>query len=316
MKFKKMLLAVMSLAVLFGVTACAPKENNSQNSNKAKNQITIGAMAAPDSAPLFLAARKGYFKAEGLNVKVQLFKDANKRDAAASAGQINAAVVDYLSFTPYMRNQKADWKIITQLTGRFGIAVPKNSKIKSVKDLKNTKMANMSHQVTHYYMYQTLKENGVNPDSVKIVNTPQIPQRVEMIKNNQADAATLPQTFLTLASVQGCRVLTSSKPSFQVTGLAAKGILLKDKTVRAKFIKAYNKAVNDLNQNPKDLQLVLAKDLSMPKPVVALAPKQFPRYNLAKTANSKAMKKILAFAKAQKIFTKNVDVNDYIVPVK
>lgn len=313
---KKTLLVLLGVSLLMVLSACAPKESKSSDNNTTKSsKITIGAMAAPDSAPLYVAERKGYFKDEGLNVKVELFKDPNKRDAAASAGQINAAVVDFLSFTPYMRSKKIDWKLITQMTGRFGIAVPKDSSIKTVKDLKGTKVANMSHQVTQYYMYQTLKEHGVNPDTVKIINTPQIPQRVEMIKNNQAAAAVLPQTFLTLASVQGCKVLTTSKPDFQVTALAAKGQLLKNKAMRTKFLKAYNQAVDDINNHPKDLQEVLQKDLSMPLPVVKRAPKDFPRYNQAKTPNVKRMKQVLKFADEQKIFTKKVNASDYIVPV-
>jgi NitT/TauT family transport system substrate-binding protein len=164
-------------------------------------------------------------------------------------------------------------------------------------------------------MYTLLKQNGMSQKDIKQVNVPQIPQRVEMIKNNQAAATVLPQTFLTLAKVQGCRVLTVSKPSFQPTALAAKGVLLKNKTVRTRFLRAYNKAVKDLNKHPKVLQTVLAKDLTMPKPVVALAPKEFPKYNDAKTPNLKTFKDILNYANDEGFFTKKVNPVDYVVPV-
>lgn len=321
MKFRKiLLLSMLSVSVLAALSACSPKESKSESSSSntttKTTKISIGTMAAPDSAPLYVAKEKGYFKDEGLDVDLTLFKDPNKRDAAASAGQINAAVVDFTSFTSYMRNNKKDWKLITQLTGRFGVAVPGNSKIKSVKDLKGKKIANMSRQVTDYYLYKTLKANGVNPKDVDQINVPQIPQRVEMIKNGQAAAAVLPQTFLTLAKVQGCKVLTQSKPDFQVTALAAKGALVKDKNVRAKFLKAYNKAVKELNDNPKILQQVAQKDLSLPAPVAKAAPKEFPHYNYAKTPSAKTMEDVLAFAKEKGFFTKTVKPSDYIIPVK
>lgn len=321
MKLKKvLLLSVLSLSVMGALSACSPKENKSQDSSSNTNdkvtKISIGTMAAPDSAPLYVAKEKGYFKDEGLDVDLTLFKDPNKRDAAASAGQINAAVVDFTSFTSYMRNNKKDWKLITQLTGRFGIAIPANSKIKSVKDLKGKKIANMSRQVTDYYLYKTLKANGVNPNDVEQVNVPQIPQRVEMIKNGQAAAAILPQTFLTLAKAQGCKVLDQSKPDFQVTALAATGPLVKDTSVREKFLKAYNKAVKDLNSDPKILQEVAQKDLKLPAPVAKAAPKEFPHYNYAKTPSAKTMKDVLAFAKEKGFFTKSVNPNDYIIPIK
>lgn len=322
MKFKRVIMpVVLILGVLSLVVACSPKESkNSSTSTSSQDakttKITVATMAAPDSAPLYVAVDKGYFKKQGLDVKLNLFKDPNKRDAATSAGQADAAVVDFTSFTSYMRSKKPDWKLITQLTGRFGVAIPKNSDIKSVKDLKGKKVANMARQVTSYYMYKTLKQNGVNPKDVDQVNVPQIPQRLEMIKNNQAAVAVLPQTFLTMAKVQGCKILTQSAPNFQVTALAAKGKLLTDKNVRDKFLKAYNQAVDELNEHPQVLTEVMEKDLSLPAPVAKAAPKEFPRYNKTKTPNVDTMKQVLKFAKEEGFFTKKVNPSDYIVPVK
>ncbi|WP_304401650.1 ABC transporter substrate-binding protein [Lactobacillus hominis] len=321
MKLKRIVIsALLTMGVVALAAGCSPKESKSSStSSSAQNskttKVTIATMAAPDSAPLYVAADKGYFKKDGLDVKLSLFKDPNKRDAATSAGQADAAVVDFTSFTSYMRSKKPDWKLITQLTGRFGVAIPKNSNVKSVKDLKGKKVANMSRQVTSYYMYKTLKQNDVNPKDVDQVNVPQIPQRLEMIKNNQAAAAVLPQTFLTMAKVQGCKILTQSGSDFQVTALAAKGKLLSDKDVRSKFLKAYNRAVNELNDHPDVLTQVMEKDLSLPAPVAKAAPKQFPRYNKAKTPSVKTMKQVLKFAKEEGFFTKKVNPADYIVPV-
>lgn len=320
MKVRRVIMPLLlGLSIFALVAGCTPKENKNEQTSPTSNdkvaKINIATMAAPDSAPLYVALDKGYFKKQGLDVKLTLFKDPNKRDAATSAGQANAAVVDFTSFTSYMRAKKPDWKLITQLTGRFGVAIPKNSDIKSVKDLKGKKVANMARQVTSYYMYQTLKSNGVNPKDVNQVNVPQIPQRLEMIKNNQAAAAVLPQTFLTMAKVQGCKILTESSPNFQVTALAAKGKLVTDKNVRTKFLKAYNQAVVELNQHPEILTQVMEKDLSLPTPVAKAAPKEFPRYNKAKTPNANTMKQVLKFAKEEGFFTKKVNPKDYIVPV-
>lgn len=317
MRIKKILLTIGLFGLVIGLSACAPKEQKNSNQQTSSNRLTkvsVGVMAAPDCAPLYVARDKGYFKDEGLDVKIHLFKDPSKREAAASAGQINASMVDFVSFTSYMRNSK-QWKLITQLTGRFGVAVNKNSSIKSVKDLKGKKIANIQRQVTDYYMYRTLKESGVNPKAIKTVNVPQIPQRLEMLKNNQVAAAVLPQTFLTLSQVQGCKILTQSKPNFELTALAAKGKLASDKTARQHFLKAYDRAVRDLNNHPKVLQDTLTNDLSLPKPVAKLAPKEFPKYNLAKTANVRTMQDVLNFAREQGFFNKKVNPKNYVIPV-
>lgn len=319
MKLKKnWYLLFLLCALVFVLSACAPRENKQaqpQTKTAKETKVAIGVMAAPDCAPLYVARDKGYFRDEGIAAKIYLFKDPHKREAAASAGQINVSMTDFVSFTSYMRHGKA-WQLLTQLTGRFGVAVPDKSPIKKVAQLKGKKVANVPRQVTDYYFYRTLKANGVAPKQVTTLNVPQIPQRLEMIKNGQADAAVLPQTFLTLAQLKGCRVLTASKPNFALTALAVKGKLVKDARIRRHFLKAYNRAVKEINNHPAVLQQTLRRDLSLPAPVAQRAPRAFPRYQLARTANAHTMADVLRFARRQGFFTQKVQPRDYIIAVK
>ena len=191
MKLKKMvtLLSVFALVSL-ALSACAPKEDSvKKSSSTSKSEKTVslnlGTMPAPDSLPLYVAKEKGYFKEEGLDVKLTSFKSPTERDAAISARQLNGAVTDVVALASYV-NGKLGWKSATALTGYFGI-VTSDSSVKTVADLKGKTIATLSRQTPTFYLYQQLKKNGLSADDVTIKEVPSIPAR-----NNAA--ATLTQT--------------------------------------------------------------------------------------------------------------------------
>lgn len=113
----KLFLSIISVICFFSLVGCAPKESNTNNSKETKKvEINMGAMPAPDSAPLYVAQRKGYFKDEGIDINLTLFKDALKRDAAVSSGKLDGTVTDLVMYTSYIKGNTG-WKLGTSLPG-------------------------------------------------------------------------------------------------------------------------------------------------------------------------------------------------------
>ena len=56
----------------------------------AAQAITVGATSSTSDAPIFIADKKGYFREEGLEVKVVNFRSAADMVAPLGAGQIEA----------------------------------------------------------------------------------------------------------------------------------------------------------------------------------------------------------------------------------
>src|SRR5207302_9954302 len=52
--------------------------------------ITVGAASTTSDAPIYIADRKGFFRAEGLDVKVTNFRSASDMVAPLGAGQLDA----------------------------------------------------------------------------------------------------------------------------------------------------------------------------------------------------------------------------------
>lgn len=55
-----------------------------------------------------------------------------------------------------------------------------------------------------------LKQAGLTEADITVTEVPQIPTRLELLKNNKADAAILPEPFVTMGKTSGLRVLSST----------------------------------------------------------------------------------------------------------
>ncbi len=84
------------LCTIVLLTSCAGKtSDNKQDAKENNQQLTIGVMSSMDYLPLAVAEREGYFKQEGIDVKIEKFYSANERDAAFQSGNIDGTVIDY-----------------------------------------------------------------------------------------------------------------------------------------------------------------------------------------------------------------------------
>src|SRR5499426_377124 len=76
---------------LFGLVACAVLYALPVSIGTAAAQaITVGATSSTSDAPIYIADKKGYFRDEGLDVKVTNFRSAADMVAPLGAGQIEA----------------------------------------------------------------------------------------------------------------------------------------------------------------------------------------------------------------------------------
>src|SRR5262249_58059780 len=78
MRLRKALFGLVAALVLVAATPAAAQ------------QITVGATSSTSDAPIYIADKKGYFRAEGLEVKVVNFRSAADMVAPLGAGQIEA----------------------------------------------------------------------------------------------------------------------------------------------------------------------------------------------------------------------------------
>ncbi|MET0471240.1 MAG: ABC transporter substrate-binding protein, partial [Xanthobacteraceae bacterium] len=77
----------MNNRTLLAILVCA---SLAPPAKAAAQAITVGATSSTSDAPIFIADKKGYFREEGLEVKVVNFRSAADMVAPLGAGQLEA----------------------------------------------------------------------------------------------------------------------------------------------------------------------------------------------------------------------------------
>jgi NitT/TauT family transport system substrate-binding protein len=250
-KLKKLLCIITASVIALSTAACSPVKENTSASNDTKKTLNFGAMASVDAVPIVIANEKGFFKKEGVEVNLQSFKNSKDRDAAFQTGSLDGVICDYIAISLY---QNADFNVkITGVTdGDFMLIAGAKSGIKSINDIKGKSVAISEKTSIEYSLDKILEKNNLSPQDVKKSIVPAIPTRLEMLKNNNVDAALLPEPFSSLALSDGGTLLGSASKlgSFtSVTAFTQKSIDDKSAEIKA-FYKAYNEAVDYINNTP------------------------------------------------------------------
>ncbi|MBK1809894.1 ABC transporter substrate-binding protein [Clostridium sp. YIM B02505] len=268
LKLKKILTIITASTLVLSLTACSPvKEKATTTSSASKQTLNFGAVSSVDVIPIVIANEKGYFKNEGVEVNFQGFKNSKDRDAALQAGTLDGVICDEIAISLY-QNADFDVKITGITDGDFMLIANQKSGIKSISDLKGKSVAISEKTSIEYTLDKILEKNSLDPKDAKKSMVPAIPTRLEMLRNNNVDAALLPEPFASLALSDGGILLGSASslatyPS--VTAFTQKAIDGKGAEIRA-FYKAYNQAVDYINSTKiSEYEATIIKTVGYPE---------------------------------------------------
>ena len=254
MRLKKFLVVMMSLLMSVMMISCGKSKNdatgNSDNKDGSKGKISIGVMGSIDAVPMVIAQEQGYFKEEGIDVDLQIFKSAKDRDAALTAGALNGVLCDEIAISIY-QNQDIDMKITGTTNGSWTLVAGKDSGINSVSDLKGKKIGISENTMIEYLADYIAGVNGMNTSDIEKVAIPAMPARLEALKNNQIDAAILPAPFNDTAIADGGKaIVTIDNKDIQISVIGFLQDLIDNNPEAIKaFYRAYNKAIGYINSN-------------------------------------------------------------------
>lgn len=256
---KRFLAVVLSLVFLF--TAGCGSESQPKDTKLSK--ITIGLMPDTDSIPFIIAAERGYFAQEGIEVELVSFKSAMERDAALQSGNLDGAVSDLLAVI-FARSGGFALHATSYTDGNYNLVAGGNAGISTPADLRGKEIAISRNTIIEYITDEILKINGLDEQDVSKVVIPQIPVRLEMLQSGNLAAAVLPEPMASVAAASGNRYVTGSaelglNPGVIVFADAA--IQEKAESIRAMY-RAYNKSVDYLNHAPRAEYIDLVMDKS------------------------------------------------------
>jgi NitT/TauT family transport system substrate-binding protein len=227
----------------------------------AQETLTVGATASTSDAPIYIADQLGYFRDEGLSVKVTNFRSAadmvpvlgtGTLDAgagSASAGLYNAfvqgvtirIVADKASSPPGYGATKILVRTDHVESGRY----------KTLADLKGFRFAMNAPGVSNTATLNTLlKSAGLRYSDVTTANMP-LPDHVAALGNKAVDAAASVEPAPAIAIRNGFARLVKSDdeiiPNHQIAVLLYSERLAKNRDAATRFMRAYIRAVRFYN---------------------------------------------------------------------
>ncbi|MEU4536770.1 ABC transporter substrate-binding protein [Streptosporangium sp. NPDC023825] len=260
MRFKLASRAVIAgVAAALALSACGSSETPAGPTTAAnaggleKATIKMGALPIPDSAALYIAKKRGFFKDEGLTVEIEPVAGGAQAQLGLMGGTFDATQTNYVSaFLAVSRGQKM--KIISDLyqaaPNSFNLMVPKDSGIKTPANLKGKKIAvNSKQNIGTLAVTTVLKTHGLTEKDVEFVEF-SFPEMGAQLANKTVDAAWMTEPALTAAQKKiGAQKLADtmvdSTADFPIAGVA---VTEKFATENPKTVAAFQRAIAKAQQ--------------------------------------------------------------------
>lgn len=320
---RMLMLSMMVVVIAVLAVGCGSKNNtntastegNAAEDSKEAVTLSLGLLPSIDAIPFVIAHEQGFDKKHGVNLDIQTFKSAKDRDVAFQAGKLEGISADLVAISIY-NEAGLDVKITSTTFGEFDLLTG-NDAIQDVKDLKGKTVILSKNTSTQYTVAMMLKQAGLTEDDITVTEVPQIPTRLELLKNNKADAAILPEPFVTMGKASGLRVLSSTHTAgvnpfvlaFPQTAIDAKADAIRN------MYAAYDEAVAYMKSHDQSeyIDLVI-KEVGYPETLKDEI--KVPDYVPANQVDVKEVEAAFAWAREKGLLSKNISAEDVISDVQ
>jgi len=269
--------------------------------------IRIGVLPILDSLPIYVAQDQGYFEAEGVSLEFVPVASAPERDQLMQAGQLDAMINEVVSVLLYNRQEV---KVVAVRFARtataehpvFRIVASADSGILDLEGLENTPIGISEGTVIEYTTDRLLQRAGFAPEEIAKVAVPKIPDRLNLLASGQLAAANLPDPAASMAILNGaCLIIDdTSYPeiSHSVISFSKAFVDQHPEGVKA-FLRAFEKAVDDINADPTAWDELLLDEGLLPPPL--LGAYRLPPYPAASVPSQAQFADALAWAQGKGI---------------
>ncbi len=206
------LLLAVTVSILM-LAACKPanKENAAvKPTAAAKGPLKIAYSDWPGWVAWEIGIQKGFFKEAGVDVQFQWFEYAPSMDAFV-AGKVDAVTMSNGDTLVNGAKGKKGVMILLNDYSNGNDMIIARPGIKSIKDLKGKKVALEVGLLEHLMLNHALKQNGMKPEDVKLINTP-THQTAQTLASGDVDAiaAWQPNSGQALKAVNGAKAIYTS----------------------------------------------------------------------------------------------------------
>jgi NitT/TauT family transport system substrate-binding protein len=282
---RKLWPVLASVALAAGLAACSSGSSSSSNTTTAASapelaNITVGVLLGSDGVTAQIAQDKGFFKAEGLNVKLVVLPSTNAATGGLIGHTLDFTAENYVGmFQQQNMVPGLDLRIVAdndQATPNlFALMVGKNSTITSLSGLKGKKVSFPAKGFNYGAMATDIQLQPYHLSSASFT-TVVLPFSAapQAVATGTIDAAFTTEPFITIMESSGARelvdLLSGPLAGFPVAcwGTTASFVAKNPRTVAA-FQRAMTKAVRLAAANTPLVRQELPKFITTMKPQIA-----------------------------------------------
>ncbi|WP_206796518.1 ABC transporter substrate-binding protein [Amycolatopsis sp. MtRt-6] len=252
-------LAVIAAAAVATATGCGALGSGTSNAAASggleKSALKVSILPTTDLAPFWLAQDSGYFEAEGLTVESVIAASGQASLTKSISGDVDIAFSTYPPFFTARGTGAADMQLVADATSvnakSNAIVTVPNSPVKNVTDLAGKKIAiTAKNTASDLLTRSVMQDHNVDFGKVNWVLI-QLPNIAAALQQGQADAAYLPEPYITQAAqtagaIPVVDINTGATQDFPLTGYGAtrKWVQANPKSLAA-FQRAMQKATHD-----------------------------------------------------------------------
>lgn len=234
--------------------------------------IRFGTLPVLQALPLFVAAEKGFFREQGLNVELVTSNSALEKDIAFTSNRISGYFGDILTCM-ILRSHNMPIKIVSVLHNAitnqrmFAFVVSSKYAGRHPREAISEGLAVSSNTILDFLTTKLLSSKGIPLEQAKLVEIKSIPIRLQMFTSGQVPAAVLPEPLATLAESKGGIVVADDAgKGWSPTVLAFHDAFLSKypDTVKA-FHRAVEKASTYINKNPEEARAIMNRECRIPE---------------------------------------------------
>ena len=212
--------------------------------------------------PFYIARDKGYFKEEGVDVKLIIMENTSLKMGALMAGKIDAVASTADEFPIYMKPGNLLYYILAVDNSKGGDGIVSNKDIKTVADLKGKKVACEVGSVSQFFLNALLREVNLTQNDIQMINMTATDAGVAFVAQ-RADAAVTWEPHLSQgASKEHGHILidSSQRPGLIVDVVAVREETLKNREAELKaFVRAWQRALEFIEEDPNEAYKIMAK---------------------------------------------------------
>jgi ABC-type nitrate/sulfonate/bicarbonate transport system substrate-binding protein len=271
-----------AIIVAVVLTACGGDDDSGGQPGEAKvTKVRVGVLPVTGMAPLYLGMKKGFFRAEGLEIEpvvgqggAAIVPAVISNDFQFGFGNNISLMIARAKGLPIRIVAEGNQAGADEATSLNGLLASRKSGIRSVKDLAGKTVAVTTlNNLAEVTVKATLEKHGASTDGLKFVELP-FPEMNAAVQRGRADVAWQGEPFVTLGVEAGLRKIADpmieTMPSLSIaTWFGADPYLNGHPEVVQGFTRAMDRSYEYAMAHLDEARAIVPSFLKMPPDVLA-----------------------------------------------